>query len=48
MSGVSAIRILSSISFPNTGGMAVSSHALTAIFHVRSGRDLGGGLGDQI
>jgi len=23
-----------SISFPNTGGMTVSSHALTAIFHI--------------
>ncbi len=35
---------LLAISFPNTGGMAVSSHALTADFHIHA--DLGNGLGD--
>ncbi len=33
---VSAIQAFS-ISFPNTGGMAVSSHALAAIFLVHEG-----------
>jgi hypothetical protein len=28
--------------------MTVSSHALTAIFHVPENRDLGKGLGDQV
>jgi hypothetical protein len=35
------------ISFPNTGGMAVSSHALTAAFHNPKNQDLGKGLGDR-
>jgi len=36
----------SPISFPNTGGIAVSSRALTANFHVPEDRDLGKWLGD--
>ena len=35
-----------SISFPNTGGMIVSNHALTAIFHTPKNRNLGKRLGD--
>lgn len=31
---VSAMEDLLFISFPNTGGMAVSSHALSANFHI--------------
>ena len=35
-----------SISFPTTGGRAVSSHTLLANFLVLGDQDLGGGLGD--
>jgi hypothetical protein len=43
---VSAIKGPFLISFPNTGGKAVSSHALTAVFHIPLNQDLGKWLGD--
>ena len=45
---ISAISNPSSISFPNTGGIAVSSHALAAIFHIPKHQELGRRLGDLI
>jgi hypothetical protein len=37
-----------SFSFPNTGGMIVSNHTLTAIFLIPKDRNLGKKLGDTI
>ena len=45
---ISAILNQHLISFPNTGGMAVSNHALTAIFPVPRKRNLGRRLGDLL
>jgi len=41
-------HLIFSISFPNTGGMIVSNHTLTAHFHIPPDRDLGKRLGDII